>query len=169
MFGRRNGTVKCSGCGRLLALPPQAQSIRCAMCLAVTGVRDRQDPVRQAVGFLKSVVRNFSNGAGGSNSYYYGQGSPTAGQLPPSFPRAHGKKRALLVGISYAGQQYELKGTVNDVGCVRYLLTEKFGYPAACVLVLTGEETERRPFRARVASRIRGRNLISPLLNCNCR
>ncbi|KAG6512880.1 metacaspase-1-like [Zingiber officinale] len=142
MCRRRKGTVRCRGCSRLLEVPPQAKSIRCAVCLAVTGVKDYQDPVRQAVGFLRSVVRNFSNATGGSNSYSDYYGHPTAAQMPSSFPGAHGKKRALLVGISYAGQPCELKGTVNDVNCVRYLLTEKFGYPAACIVVLTDEESD---------------------------
>ncbi|KAG6471433.1 hypothetical protein ZIOFF_068874 [Zingiber officinale] len=142
MCRRRKETVRCSGCGRLLEVPPHVQSICCAVCLAVTGIRDYQDPAGQAMGFLRSVVSNFSNGTGGSNSYsdYYGR--PTAGQMPSSFPGVHGKKRALLVGISYAGQRCELKGTVNDVNCIRYLLTEKFGYPAPCIVVLTGEEIE---------------------------
>ncbi|KAG6473191.1 hypothetical protein ZIOFF_067103 [Zingiber officinale] len=124
MCRRRKETVRCSDCGRLLEVPPHVQSICCAVCLAITGVRDYQDPVGQAVGFLSR---------------------PTAGQLPSSFPGVHGKKRALLVGISYAGQRCELKRTVNDVNCVRYLLTEKFGYPAPCIVVLTGEEIERHP------------------------
>ncbi|XP_074582775.1 metacaspase-1-like isoform X2 [Curcuma longa] len=142
MRRRRNGTIRCSACDSLLDVPPHAKSIRCAVCHAVTGVRDCQDPVRQAVGFLRSIVRNISNGTGGSNSYSYYYGRPTEGQMPSNFPLAHGKKRALLVGISYAGQRWELKGTVNDVSCVRYLLTEKFGYPAACVVVLTDEESD---------------------------
>ncbi|XP_042442972.1 metacaspase-1-like [Zingiber officinale] len=121
MCRRRKETVRCSDCGRLLEVPPHVQSICCAVCLAITGVRDYQDPVGQAVGFLSR---------------------PTAGQLPSSFPGVHGKKRALLVGISYAGQRCELKRTVNDVNCVRYLLTEKFGYPAPCIVVLTDEEID---------------------------
>jgi hypothetical protein len=58
-------------------------------------------------------------------------------RLPASYPHARGKKRALLVGISYSYTKYELKGTVNDVNCMTYLLRERFGFPTDCILVLT--------------------------------
>jgi metacaspase-1 len=38
-------------------------------------------------------------------------------ELPASFPRVRGcKKRALLVGISYAATKHELRGAVNSGG-----------------------------------------------------
>lgn len=144
MSSRKNTSVKCSSCGARLVVPPQAQTICCAACRATTNVGRSRDPVRQAVGIVKAVVLNIcssisslssSSWSSGSSSYGY----PTMGQ-PSSFPRVRGKKRAVLVGISYAGRQYELKGTVNDVNCMRYMLTEKFGFPAECILVLTGTE-----------------------------
>ena len=33
----------------------------------------------------------------------------------PRSPRTAPRKRALLIGVSYRKQQYELKGTINDV------------------------------------------------------
>uniref|UniRef100_J3LPD8 Peptidase C14 caspase domain-containing protein n=1 Tax=Oryza brachyantha TaxID=4533 RepID=J3LPD8_ORYBR len=70
--------------------------------------------------------------------------------LPASYPRFRGKKRALLVGISYAATKYELRGTVNDVNCMSFLLRERFGFPADSILVLTQEDgdTYRVPTRA---------------------
>jgi hypothetical protein len=50
-----------------------------------------------------------------------------------------GSKRALLVGVSYTGTKHELRGTVNDVKEMRSLLCDRFGFPSACILELTGK------------------------------
>ena len=68
--------------------------------------------------------------------------SPQKQQLHEPLPASAGfpassKKRALLVGISYAGTKYELRGSVNDVNCMSYMLRERFGFPASCILMLT--------------------------------
>ncbi|THU44616.1 hypothetical protein C4D60_Mb02t09260 [Musa balbisiana] len=157
MWSRRNKTARCSGCDVLLVVPPQARAIRCAACLAITDVGSSQDPVRQAMGFLKSVVMNISNGIGSLNSSSSSSGSSSQGypitSPPPSFPRVRGNKRAVLVGISYVGRRYELKGTVNDVNCMRYLLIERLGFPAEGILVLT--EEERGPSRVPTKENLR--------------
>jgi hypothetical protein len=57
---------------------------------------------------------------------------------------ARGKKRAVLVGVSYTGTDYELRGTVNDVDSMKSLLCGKFGFPSNCILVLTGNP--KNPF-----------------------
>ncbi|KAI5019073.1 hypothetical protein ZWY2020_043961 [Hordeum vulgare] len=72
-------------------------------------------------------------------------------RLPASYPSARGKKRALLVGISYSFSKYELKGTVNDVNCIAYLLRERFGFPSDCILSLTAPGGRRRGGRCGVA------------------
>uniref|UniRef100_J3LPD6 Peptidase C14 caspase domain-containing protein n=1 Tax=Oryza brachyantha TaxID=4533 RepID=J3LPD6_ORYBR len=61
------------------------------------------------------------------------------------FPHARGSKRAVLIGITYAGMRRgrgQLRGPVNDVKCMRYLLCERFGFPNDCVLILTDEEKD---------------------------
>ncbi|RLN42101.1 metacaspase-1-like [Panicum miliaceum] len=70
-------------------------------------------------------------------------------EIPAGYPKIRGKKRALLVGVSYTGTAHELKGTVNDVTAMRRLLVDMFGYPSGCILELT--EKERDP--TRVATR----------------
>ncbi|WOL03806.1 metacaspase-1-like [Canna indica] len=145
MWSKRNRTMRCRSCRVQLAVPQHARSIRCSVCGAVTVVGSHQDPLRQAVGFFKSVVTNISNGVNSVNSSL--SSGPTSHSysypvVKPPFLRARGKKRALLVGISYVGKRYELKGTVNDVNCMKYLLTERFGFPADCIIVLTEEERD---------------------------
>ncbi|EES16425.1 metacaspase-2 [Sorghum bicolor] len=73
--------------------------------------------------------------------------SPQKQQLHEPLPASAGfpassKKRALLVGISYAGTKYELRGSVNDVNCMSYMLRERFGFPASCILMLTQEDRD---------------------------
>lgn len=62
---------------------------------------------------------------------------------PPSPPSAHGKKRALLVGISYKRSRNRLEGAVNDVNCMKFLLRRRFGFPEPSILVLTGNNKQK--------------------------
>jgi LSD1 subclass zinc finger protein len=133
-------TMWCGGCGAYLSVAPGARSVRCGLCHTVTRVeRRRPHGLHHAtVGFIKGLINAFTSPQPAS-------GSPRAAlqeQVPAarsaSFPRVRGcKKRALLVGISYAATKYELRGAVNDVNCMSYLLRERFGFPADCILVLT--------------------------------
>ncbi|BAF12184.1 metacaspase-1 [Oryza sativa Japonica Group] len=146
------GTAWCGGCGAYLAVPPGARSVRCALCRAVTRVerRGHHGGHGGALGFIKGLISAFappppltpSAGAAAAASYY---------------PRVSGKKRALLVGISYAATGYELKGTVNDVNCMSFLLRERFAFPADCILVLTQENGDpyRVPTRANLLAAMR--------------
>ena len=61
-------------------------------------------------------------------------------EIPPDYPKIRGRKRALLVGVSYTGTAHELRGTVNDVKEMRRLLVAQFGFPSGCILELTGNQ-----------------------------
>lgn len=148
-MGSRNHTrtVRCSRCGMTLVVPPFTRNICCAICRHTTYVG--RDPVRHAVGFVKSIVANFASSGNSFNSSPYSYGSNAGMQrfgyqnqgsyIPASYPCVSGKKRALLIGITYSSTRYELKGTVNDVNCVAYLLSQKFGFPKECILILSGK------------------------------
>ncbi|KAG8063179.1 hypothetical protein GUJ93_ZPchr0003g18358 [Zizania palustris] len=132
----------CGHCGAGLAVPPGARSsasVRCALCHRVTRVERRGG---------RGV------GEGDDSGAYAPASSPPPVRreltLPTGYPVVRGRKRALLVGVSYKGTSYELKGTVNDVNCMRRLLCDKFGFPDDCILVLTeemGDDTRRVPTR----------------------
>ncbi|XP_050210260.1 metacaspase-1-like [Mercurialis annua] len=51
------------------------------------------------------------------------------------------RKRALLIGVTYAKWKHRLKGTVNDVKNIRKLLMEIYRFQKDDILVLTEEET----------------------------
>lgn len=58
---------------------------------------------------------------------------PTTGWTPS------GRKRALLIGINYAGTPSALAGCVNDVRYVQFLLASKFGFRSTDFVILTDE------------------------------
>jgi LSD1 subclass zinc finger protein len=147
MAGRRE---TCSWCGLQLLVPPEAQTVQCAACQAITPVRPNDawvqvhDSIYNAANRFKSLVNSAVGAASGnrypaSNAPVYGHYPQPPGPAPPlTLPSSHGRKRALLCGVSYNGHGNKLKGSVNDVRCMRYFLVEKLGFPGDSILILTG-------------------------------
>ncbi|ORX57889.1 hypothetical protein BCR36DRAFT_580459 [Piromyces finnis] len=60
--------------------------------------------------------------------------APTYYQPPAEYYQQHkisncqGNKKALLIGINYIGQQYQLSGCINDVQHIKEVITTKFGF-----------------------------------------
>ncbi|XP_075674652.1 metacaspase-1-like isoform X1 [Castanea sativa] len=146
---------RCSWCGVQLLVPPETKSIQCSVCNGITRVRsnDRwvqvQDSISHTANRFKDLVNTVV--AGSVNSYpswnaqvygYYPQPPPPRPSPPLTPPNPHGRKRALLCGVSYYGRSYKLKGSVNDVRCMRYFLVEKMGFPNESILILTEDETD---------------------------
>ncbi|XP_047090741.1 metacaspase-1-like [Lolium rigidum] len=119
-------TSWCSHCGAGLVAPPggSSSSVRCALCHRVTRI-ERHRSVGNAV--VLAPPRTLV---------------PVRRELPAGYPVARGKKRAVLVGVSYTGTDYELRGTVNDVDSMKSLLCGKFGFPSDCILVLTEKKSD---------------------------
>uniref|UniRef100_A0A453JCA7 Peptidase C14 caspase domain-containing protein n=1 Tax=Aegilops tauschii subsp. strangulata TaxID=200361 RepID=A0A453JCA7_AEGTS len=114
--------VRCRQCSASVAAPAGARAVQCMQCCCVTRVG--------GAGRQLSVVRPIPNFGGG-----------------------RGKKRAVLVGIKYTNTRAcELRGPINDVKCMRYILTERFGFANDCVLILTDEERDpcRQPTKANI-------------------
>ncbi|XP_002525861.3 metacaspase-1-like [Ricinus communis] len=149
---------RCSWCGVQLLVPAEAQSIRCSLCQAITKVQPHDHPLAQvrdtinhaATRIINMVsttvtgpVSSYAGGGGGGTTYgygYYVQPQPPRPVLLP-LPSAHGRKRAVLCGVSYRGKSYKIKGSINDVNCMRYFLVEKLGFPNDSILILTEDET----------------------------
>ncbi|XP_031492309.2 metacaspase-1-like [Nymphaea colorata] len=145
---KMNGKMmtRCSTCDSQLHVQPGSKKVWCSTCGSCTRVRMR-DRARRAITWLKGFVNAVANP---NSSYINGtpqpsfqrtNGSSHLGRLP-SFPSAHGSKRALLCGVSYRSRSYELQGTINDVMCMKYLLCQKFGFPEDCILMLTEDESD---------------------------
>lgn len=119
--------VDCSNCRTPLQLPPGARSIRCVICQAVTQIADhpRNAPP--------------SSYAPPPSSYAPLHPPSPYNHAPPGPPpNAHGRKKAVICGISYRYSSHELKGCINDAKCMRYLLINKFQFPEDSILMLTG-------------------------------
>nr|GLL21020.1 metacaspase-1-like [Ipomoea trifida] len=127
--------VDCSRCRTPLQLPPGARTIRCAICSAVTRVADplAAPPPPPPQNRYSAPPPPFSPGAS--------SGQP------------HGRKRAVIVGISYRNSRHELKGCLNDAKCMRFLLVNRFKFPPDSILMLTEEETD--PYRIPTKHNIR--------------
>uniref|UniRef100_A0ACD5YNE6 Uncharacterized protein n=1 Tax=Avena sativa TaxID=4498 RepID=A0ACD5YNE6_AVESA len=124
--------MECGQCGAGLSVPRGARSVQCAHCRGVTRVHRHG-----AVGFFMNALANMGGGV-------------TRPVTPPwlreaGYPRVHGDKRALLVGIKYSGTENELSGPINDVKGMSFLLTQKYGFPEECILTLSDEE--QLPYR----------------------
>ena len=63
----------------------------------------------------------------------------------PRLLRTTPRKRAVLIGVSYKKQQYELKGTINDVKKMKKWLIDNFGFSESNVLILTGSKLLEDP------------------------
>ncbi|CAI0547964.1 unnamed protein product, partial [Linum tenue] len=130
--------VDCSNCRTPLQLPPAAQSIRCAICHAVTLIAQP----RSAAAAAASPLQQHN-----SNDRLSNRPSPSPyNHAPPGPPpAAHGSKRAVICGISYRKTKHELKGCINDAKCMKYLLINRFKFPESSIVFLTEEETD--PYR----------------------
>nr|CAB3500619.1 unnamed protein product [Digitaria exilis] len=113
--GRPHGasTIRCKYCRSSLTVIPGERAIQCSQCNCVTRVR-RADRIPL----------------------------PPMGPMTAPFLHARSKKRAVLIGITYASGMRrgcgELRGPINDVKCMRNLLCNRFGFPSECVIMLTG-------------------------------
>ncbi|XP_065871676.1 metacaspase-1-like isoform X2 [Euphorbia lathyris] len=138
---------RCGWCSVQLLVPIEAQTVRCAVCQGVTRFQSYdtltqvRDSINQAanriINKVSTTVTGYTAaapvGGYGYNGYYV---------KPPrqmGVPSAHGRKRAVLCGVSYKGTSYKIKGSINDVNCMRFFLVEKLGFPMDCILMLTDE------------------------------
>lgn len=129
-----NMLVNCSGCHVPLQLPPGARSIRCALCQAVTNVADpRAVPPHPSSPSPDPRPQTNPGPPAALAPSPYNHAPPG----PP--PPVHGRKKAVIVGVSYRYSRHELKGCLNDAKCMKHLLMNKFQFPEASILMLTGK------------------------------
>ncbi|KAG8368660.1 hypothetical protein BUALT_Bualt15G0068800 [Buddleja alternifolia] len=144
-----NKTMRCSYCRTQIVVPPYAHAIQCAICQTIihfqpndqthNSFRKRfKNMLHTASSNIKASIKSYS-GSGISDSVNFPQQARPSPVVPVS---VHGRKRAVLCGISYYGQRYKLDGTVNDVKSMRYFLTQRLGFPSESILTLTEEESD---------------------------
>ncbi|KAK4861818.1 hypothetical protein LT330_003853 [Penicillium expansum] len=72
------------------------------------------------------------------NSQQFGGGAPSNYRF--QYSACTGRRRALLIGINYAGQPNALKGCINDVTNMSNFLTQRFGYKREDMVILTDDQ-----------------------------
>ncbi|CAG7962227.1 unnamed protein product [Penicillium olsonii] len=72
------------------------------------------------------------------NFQHFGGGAPSNYQF--QYSACTGRRKALLIGINYAGQPNALKGCINDVTNMSNFLTERFGYKREDMVILTDDQ-----------------------------
>jgi len=70
--------------------------------------------------------------------------------VPPDFKPAAGRKRAILIGINYVGQQGQLSGCHNDVKNIKKYLTEVQGFNESEMLILMDDGNHHPPTRKNI-------------------
>lgn len=68
----------------------------------------------------------------------FGHGAPQGYNF--QYSNCTGRRKALLIGINYIGQDAELRGCINDVHNVSRYLIENFGYRRDDMVILTDDQ-----------------------------
>ncbi|KAK9480532.1 caspase domain-containing protein [Lipomyces japonicus] len=88
-----------------------------------------------------------------TNQQQFGNGAP--GDYNFQYSNCQGKRKALLIGINYIGQQNELKGCINDVHNIAKFLNQRCNYQYDDMVILTDDQTQKPrsiPTRANMIS-----------------
>ncbi|KAJ1396507.1 Caspase-like domain superfamily [Sesbania bispinosa] len=142
--------ARCTQCGRPMLVPLEAHTIS-ILCSGCQGFSFPQ--ARPNYPFVNNTppFTNYhplpAHGRGRHDQFYHHhhQPWPLRASSPP--PSAYGNKRAVLFGINYGNKVNRLKGSVNDVQCMKYFLIEKLGFPSDSIRMLTDDPDERNPLR----------------------
>jgi len=73
---------------------------------------------------------------------HFGNGAPS--DYTFQYSACSGRRKALLIGINYFGQQGELKGCINDTRNLSAFLIERFGYKREDMVILTDDQRDPR-------------------------
>ncbi|XP_048227279.1 metacaspase-1 [Ricinus communis] len=138
----------CSRCRQRLPININVSEIQCPTCQRVgyrpapTIQRSYNSKENCRVSHVVEKMKNMFSGNYQESSVSDKPKSLNCNPSPllPRMRSVRPRKRALLIGITYASWRNRLKGTVNDVKNMRKLLIETSGFQEENILVLTEEE-----------------------------
>ncbi|KAL8521120.1 hypothetical protein ACS0TY_011604 [Phlomoides rotata] len=138
--------VSCRWCGMSSLVPLEAQTLYCQACDRYTMNGYLPYGASGNANFMSSNTYATNPGFAGYGRSYQpvNTGRVYQVQLQPYAPPTHGRKRAVLCGITYKGHKQSLNGSINDVLYMKKLLVERCGFPISSILVLTEEEDYSR-------------------------
>ncbi|KAK8128102.1 hypothetical protein PG984_009210 [Apiospora sp. TS-2023a] len=73
---------------------------------------------------------------------HFGTGAPEGYTF--QYSHCTGKRKALLIGINYMGQEGELRGCINDTKNVSTFLMERYNYKREDMIILTDDTSDPR-------------------------
>ncbi|KAJ9561281.1 hypothetical protein OSB04_006441 [Centaurea solstitialis] len=174
-------TQRCKTCGRTLIKMRRSQHEICPVCETVSLFNTKLK------GRIFSRFGQYANAVSTQNQDALDQGQPprtkassprqttvqppavnvTRPQILSALPHnriyrqtsqvVHGKKRAVLCGVTYNGHPKKLEASVHNVRSMQRLLQNKLGFPSASIRVLTEEEPDlsRIPTRRNIEEALR--------------
>ncbi|XAR53462.1 hypothetical protein NMG60_11022025 [Bertholletia excelsa] len=134
--------IKCPNCHQHALVQPGATRQVCNRCLKHENqsVDDSCFPKGCLQPFLKMRSSSASIGSDATSQRMVDWPNPI---YSPS--SGHQPKKALICGVSYIGQKFMLKGTINDVRKMTSLLIDKYKFPAQAICVLTEDGNSHFP------------------------
>ncbi|XAR53461.1 hypothetical protein NMG60_11022024 [Bertholletia excelsa] len=145
--------IKCPNCHQDALLQPGATRQSCNRCRKHEnqGVDDSCFPKGCLQPFLNMCSSSATSGSEATSQRIVDWPNPI---YPPS--SGHQPKKALICGVSYIGQKFRLKGTINDVRQMTSLLIGKYKFPAQAICVLTeNDDSHLRPTRTNIEEALR--------------
>ncbi|KAL8205773.1 hypothetical protein R6Q57_009324 [Mikania cordata] len=133
---------RCNTCRRNLVKMPGSQYETCPVCHTFNLFSQKiKGRVLSRIGQLITAS---------VDHYHYDQEiqrSPQLSRLPHSrihqqYPHNHGRKRAVLCGVTYNGHRKKLEASVHNVRSMQWLLVNKLGFPNSSILILTEDELD---------------------------
>ncbi|GAA0144043.1 hypothetical protein LIER_04586 [Lithospermum erythrorhizon] len=150
--------VNCSNCRTPLQVPPGTNAIRCVLCQAITHVaaETRSPAVMPYYNTYTAPAPPPYGGYNQYNGYQHPPQSPVYAPAPSPFQAptpfcysppgqpapVFGRKKAVIIGISYKNTTSELPGCINDAKCMKHMLLTRFKFPEDSIIMLTEEETD---------------------------
>lgn len=122
-------TQHCKTCNRTLINIPGSQNEICPVCHTCSLFNQK---IKGRVLFRIGQFVNAANQYNNDLQRY----------LPQQVPQVHGKKRAVLCGVTYKGHKRKLEASIHNVKSMQQLLVNKLGFPNASILILTEEESD---------------------------
>lgn len=99
---------------------------------------------------IQQQSSNYGGGGGGghrgpvhqlpSGSVEFGHGAPQGYTF--QYSQCNGRRKALLIGINYFGQEGELRGCINDVKNLSAFLINKHNYKREDMILLTDDQQD---------------------------
>ncbi|EON95689.1 putative caspase domain-containing protein [Phaeoacremonium minimum UCRPA7] len=123
-----------------ISIPLNTTNILLSITNRTNGVL-RQVPHRQ-VSIHTAIpcgLRNTSSTPPPTGAQEFGHGAPQGYTF--QYSNCTGRRKALLIGINYFGQDGELRGCINDARNVSSFLIERYGYKREDMVVLTDDQT----------------------------